>query len=44
MAENKHGEMDIKEQEKTFDAFITWSTRVAIFAVCVLIFMALVNG
>ena len=44
MAEHKHGEMDIKEQEKTFDAFITWSTRVAIFAVCVLIFMALVNG
>ena len=44
MAENKHGEMDTKEQEKTFDAVIKWSTRTAIFAVCVLIFMALVNG
>ncbi len=44
MAEHKHGEMDTTEQEKTFDGFITWSTRVAIFSICVLIFMALVNG
>ena len=44
MAEYKHGEMDTTEQEKTFDAFIKWSTRVAIFSICVLIFMALVNG
>ncbi|MFD0859866.1 aa3-type cytochrome c oxidase subunit IV [Roseovarius aquimarinus] len=42
--DHEHGKMDIKEQEKTFDAFITWSTRVAIFSVCVLLFMALVNS
>lgn len=41
---HKHGEMDIKEQEKTFDAFVKWSTRAGILAICVLIFMALVNS
>ncbi|HEY9039480.1 MAG TPA: aa3-type cytochrome c oxidase subunit IV [Roseovarius sp.] len=45
MAEHhKHGEMDITTQEKTFEGFMKWSTRVAIFSICVLIFMALVNG
>ncbi|MEI4262560.1 aa3-type cytochrome c oxidase subunit IV [Roseovarius sp. D0-M9] len=42
--DHEHGKMDTTEQEKTFDAFVTWSTRVAIFAVCVLLFMALVNS
>ncbi|PVA09627.1 aa3-type cytochrome c oxidase subunit IV [Pelagivirga sediminicola] len=41
---HKHGEMDITVHEKTFDAFVKWSTRVAIVAICALIFMALVNG
>jgi hypothetical protein len=45
MAENhKHGEMDTTVQEKTFDGFIKWSVRVSIIAICVLIFMALVNS
>ncbi|SEL24465.1 aa3-type cytochrome c oxidase subunit IV [Roseovarius nanhaiticus] len=45
MADNhEHGKMDTKEHEKTFDAFVTWSTRVAIVAVCILLFMALVNS
>ncbi|MFX0542131.1 aa3-type cytochrome c oxidase subunit IV [Roseovarius sp. S1116L3] len=44
MADHEHGEMDIKDHEKTFDAFVKWATRVAIFAVCVLLFMALVNS
>ncbi len=45
MAEHhKHGEMDTTVQEKTFDGFMKWSTRVAIIAICVLIFMALVNS
>ncbi|MEJ6478973.1 MAG: hypothetical protein ACI86S_000137 [Paracoccaceae bacterium] len=44
MANHKHGEMDTSVQEKTFDGFIKLTTRTAIFCICVLIFMALVNG
>ncbi|MDO5756936.1 MAG: aa3-type cytochrome c oxidase subunit IV [Rhodobacterales bacterium] len=40
----KHGEMDITSQEKTFDGFLKWTTRVVILSICVLIFMALVNS
>lgn len=44
MADHKHGEMDTSVQEKTFDGFIKLSTRVAIFSILLLIFIALVNG
>jgi len=44
MAEHKHGTMDTKEQEKTFDGFVRWSTRVAIFSIGVLIFLAIFNS
>lgn len=44
MAELRHGEMDIREQQKTFDGFVRWSIRVGVFAICVLIFMALANS
>lgn len=44
MAEHKHGEMNIDVQEKTFEGFVKASTYVAIFSICVLIFMALVNS
>lgn len=44
MAEHKHGEMDISVQEKTFDGFITWSKNVAIFAILILIFLAIFNS
>lgn len=44
MAEHKHGEMDTSVQEKTFAGFVSMSTKVAIFSICVLIFMALVDG
>ena len=44
MADHKHGEMDTSVQEKTFEGFIKFSTRVAIFSICLLIFIALVNG
>ena len=44
MAEHKHGEMDITVQQKTFDGFIKFSTRVAIGCILLLIFLALVNG
>lgn len=44
MSEHKHGEMDITAQEKAFEGFITWSVRVGVFSIAVLIFMALVNS
>ncbi|MEL6640482.1 MAG: aa3-type cytochrome c oxidase subunit IV [Pseudomonadota bacterium] len=44
MADHKHGEMDITVQEKTFDAFMRWTTRGAIISILILIFIGLVNG
>ena len=44
MSEHKHGEMNIEVQEKTFQGFIKASTYVAVFSICVLLFMALVNS
>jgi hypothetical protein len=42
--EHKPGSMDIRAQEKTFAAFIRFSTWGAILSVLVLIFMALSNA
>ena len=44
MAEHKHGSMDTRVQEKTFNGFVKLSTWTAVIAIGVLIFMALVNG
>jgi hypothetical protein len=44
MAEHKHGSMDTKVQEKTFDGFIRMVTWGAGISVAVLIFMALANS
>ncbi len=44
MSDHKHGEMDISVQEKTFDGFISMTTKGAIISICLLIFIALVNG
>jgi hypothetical protein len=44
MAEYKHGEMDTRAQEKTFEGFVRWSTRVVIFSFSVLIFLAIFNS
>jgi Ni,Fe-hydrogenase I cytochrome b subunit len=44
MAEHKHGSMDTKVQEKTFEGFIRMTTWGAIISIAVLIFMALANG
>lgn len=43
MAEHKHGSMNIEAQEKAFAGFMTWSKNVAIFAIAVLIFLAIFN-
>jgi hypothetical protein len=44
MAEHKHGEMDTTEQEKTFNGFISMSTKGAIICIALLVFIGLVNG
>ncbi|MBF9043250.1 aa3-type cytochrome c oxidase subunit IV [Rhodobacterales bacterium HKCCE4037] len=36
----KHGEMDIREQEKTFAGFMKMSTNVAIVAILIVIGLA----
>ena len=41
---DKHGEMDIRAQEKTFAGFIRAATWVCIISAAVLIFMALANS
>lgn len=42
--DHKHGEMDIKVQEKTFDGFIKASVYVAVGSILFLVFLAIVNG
>ncbi|MGL4235884.1 aa3-type cytochrome c oxidase subunit IV [Tabrizicola sp.] len=42
--EHKHGSMDIRAQEKTFEGFVRMSVWVVCISIAVLIFMALVNA
>lgn len=44
MAEHKHGEMNIAEQEKTFEGFVRYSIWVACVSIGILVFLALVNS
>ncbi|MGB3277922.1 MAG: aa3-type cytochrome c oxidase subunit IV [Pseudorhodobacter sp.] len=44
MAEHKHGSMDIKVQEKTFEGFLRMVIWGAGISVGILIFMALANA
>lgn len=44
MSDHKHGEMDIKDQEKTFASFMNYVTYGAIGSIVLLIFIYLVNG
>ena len=43
MAENEHkpGEMDITEQEKTFDGFVRWSVNIGITCIVIVVFLAI---
>ncbi|MBB3993205.1 hypothetical protein GGR95_000833 [Sulfitobacter undariae] len=41
MAEHEHGSMNSEENQKMFDAFITFVTRSSIAIIGVLIFMAI---
>jgi hypothetical protein len=42
--EFKHGTMDTKVQERTFEGFIRWVTWGAGISIAILIFLALVNS
>ena len=44
MSKHKHGSMNTKVQEKTFEAFISVVTKTTIASILVLVFMALVNS
>lgn len=44
VAEHKHGEMEISEQEKTFAGFIKFSIWTTVIIIVVLIFLALVGA
>lgn len=44
MAEHEHGSMDIEPNEKTFEGFVKIAIRVAVFSICVLIFLAIFNS
>lgn len=44
MAEHKHGEMDVTEQEKTFNGFVSMSMKGTVLCIVLLVFIGLVNG
>ena len=44
MSDHEHGSMDTSEQEKTFESFLSFSTKTAIFCILAIVFVALVNG
>ena len=44
ITEHKHGEMNIRDHQKTFVGFVKVSTWVVILSIAVLIFMALANA
>ena len=44
MAEYKHGEMEVADQEAVFLGFVTWVKNVTIVCFLVLIFLAIFNS
>lgn len=44
MAEHEQGSMDITAQQRTFDGFVTFTTRAVYVIIGVLVFMALANA
>ncbi len=44
MADHEHGEMDITEQEKTFEGFIRFWVYLFGASIAILIFLALFNS
>ena len=44
MAKHKHGEMDITEQEKTFNGFTRFAVWTVVIVLAILVFLALANA
>ena len=44
MVEHKHGSMDTKVQEETFNGFISWTVKISLLSIGILVFMALINS
>ncbi|MEO0402437.1 MAG: aa3-type cytochrome c oxidase subunit IV [Pseudomonadota bacterium] len=41
MSDHKHGEMDIKTNEKTFDGFMQWTTWSVVVILVIIVGMAI---
>lgn len=41
MAEHEHGSMDITDQEKTFNGFMSFATRTTVVILVILVLMAM---
>lgn len=44
MSEHEQGSMDIKEQEKTFNGFVKFTTYTVIGILVFLVLLAMING
>ncbi|WP_298294020.1 aa3-type cytochrome c oxidase subunit IV [uncultured Litoreibacter sp.] len=44
MAEHEHGSMDTKDQEKTFDGFVKFTTYSIVIILVFLVLLAMING
>ena len=44
MSDHEHGSMDTSEQRKTFEGFLSFSTKTVIYCILALLVVALVNG
>lgn len=44
MADHKHGTMDTRNQEKTFEGFVKFATRSVIGIIVILILLAIVGA
>lgn len=44
MAEHKHGSMDITDQEKTFEGFITFTIKSVVVILVLVVLMAMWNA
>jgi hypothetical protein len=44
MAEHKHGDMNITEQERAFEGFVKWVTYGVIAIIVALVLLAMING
>jgi len=40
---HKHGTMDVSDQEKTFQGFVSWSMWISGISIAVLIFLAITS-